>query len=187
MTRVTALIGLAVIALAIFVTVVASYVSAANLGNATEAGIKATYQNNENILAQYTNQIGEMAQVPEMQRDDLKEVYREAMGARYGEDGSKAVFQWLQEQNPQLNNAIYTNLQNAVVAGRGDFSVEQTKLIDQRRAYETALGTVWQGFWLNMAGYPKINLEKEYLPISNTYADEAFKTGKEDGVTFRKK
>lgn len=165
---------------------VGSYVSAANYGNRMEKTIQATWENNENVLAQYSNRIAEMAQVPEMQRDDLKEVYRDAMTGRYGQDGSKAVFQWLQEQNPQLNNEIYTRLQVSMESGRKDFEVAQTTLIDQKRSYETELGFVWRGFWLRVAGYPKIDLSK-YKVITNNYANEAFETGVENGLTIRKK
>lgn len=182
----TPLICVAVLFGAVFLTALVSYISAANYGNRAEKGIMATWEDNENTLAQYSNKIGEMAQIPEMQRDDLKEVYTTAMQARYGSEGSKAVFQWLQEQNPQLNNAIYTNIQTEVAAGRDDFKIAQSKLIDQKRSYEVAIGSVWQGFWLNMAGYPKIDLNK-YKAITNDYADEAFEKGSENGLVLRKK
>lgn len=165
---------------------VGSYISAANYGNRAEQGIKSTWENNENILAQYSNRIAEMAQVPDMQRDDLLAVYREAMAGRYGKGGSNAVFQWLQEQNPQLNNEIYTKLQVSMEAGRKDFEVAQTTLIDQKRSYQTELGYVWRGFWLRLAGYPKIDLDK-YEAISNDFASEAFTAGRENGVTLRDK
>lgn len=164
---------------------VLSYISAANYGNRAEKEILATWENNENILAQYSNRIVEMAQIPEMQKNDFIEVYRGAMEGRYGENGSQAVFQWIQEQNPQLNSAVYTNIQTSMEAGRRDFEVAQTRLIDQKRAYETNLGYVWKGFWLNLAGYPKINLE-DYKAISNDYAEGAFATGKENGVKLIK-
>lgn len=179
------LICAGILAAAALLTVVVSYVTAANYGNKSENEIVATWEDNENILSQYTNKIGEMAQVPTMQRDDLKEVFTAAMNGRYGEDGSGAVFQWLQEQNPQLNNALYTNLQTAMEAGRDDFAAGQRALIDQKRSYNTSLGTVWRGFWLKQAGYPKIKLS-DYKAITNTYADDAFETGIEDGVTLRK-
>jgi hypothetical protein len=106
------------------------------------------------------------------------------MEGRYGENGSQAVFQWIQEQNPQLNNEIYTRLQVSMESGRKDFEVAQTTLIDQKRSYETELGFVWRGFWLRLAGYPKIDLDK-YNAITNNYATEAFDTGVENGLTIR--
>lgn len=163
---------------------VGSYVSAANYGNRAERGIEAAWENNENILAQYTNTIGEMAQIPAMQRDDLKELYASTMTGRYGPEGSKAMFQWIKEQNPQLDSSVYIKIQSAIESGRKDFEVAQTNLIDQKRAYNTELGTVWRGFWLRMAGYPKIDLDK-YKAISNDKARVAFENGIENGLTLR--
>ena len=173
------------ILLALIVAGIGSYVSNANYGNRAEKQITAAWENNENILGQYSLKIAEMAQVPDMQRDDLKEVYRAAMEGRYGEDGSRATFQWLQEQNPQLSPEVYTRLQQTMVAGRNEFRVAQTELIDLKRGYETNLGYVWKGFWLRLAGYPKLDLNK-YQAITSEYAQEAFKTGVDKGITLRK-
>lgn len=164
---------------------IGSYITNANYGNRAETQIKATWENNQNILAQYSNRIAEMAQIPEMQREDLLKVYKGAMEGRYGDNGSQAVFQWIQEQNPQLNSEVYTRIQASMESGRKDFEVAQTTLIDQKRSYETNLGYVWKGFWLNLAGYPKINLD-DYKAITNDYAEGAFTTGKENGVKLTK-
>lgn len=161
-----------------------SYVSAYNTGNRLEQNIKATYENNRNILAQYGSKIAEAAQVPAMQRDDLSAVVTAALEGRYGEDGSKAVFQWIQEQNPQIDSTVYVQLQRMIEAGRNEFTAAQTKLTDQKRVYETALGSFWQGTWMSVAGYPKIDLA-EYKIVSTGRADEAFETGVEEPIQLR--
>jgi hypothetical protein len=71
-----------------------------------------------------------------------------------------------------------------VEAGRIEFAAAQTKLVDQKRVYETALGSFWQGTWMTVAGYPKIDLA-EYQIVSTTRADEAFKTGVEEPMQLR--
>ena len=161
-----------------------SYISAANTGNRMERTIVATDENNRNILAQYGNRIAEAAQIPSMQRDDLTAVVTAALEGRYGDDGSKAVFQFIQEQNPQIDSAVYTQLQRMIEAGRIEFAAAQTKMVDQKRVYETALGTFWQGTWMGVAGYPKIDLA-EYQIVSTARADEAFKTGVEEPMQLR--
>lgn len=161
-----------------------SYVSAYNTGNRLEQNIKATYENNRNILAQYGNKVAEAAQVPSMQRDDLTAVVTAALEGRYGDDGSRAVFQWIQEQNPQIDSTVYVQLQRMIEAGRNEFTAAQTKLTDQKRVYETALGSFWQGTWMSVAGYPKINLD-EYKIVSTARADEAFETGTEEPLQLR--
>lgn len=161
-----------------------SYISAYNMGNRMEQNIIATDTNNRNILAQYGNRVSEAAQVPAMQRDDLTQVVTAALEGRYGEDGSQAVFQWIQEQNPQIDSTVYVQLQRIIESGRIEFANAQTQLVDQRRVYETALGTFWGGTWLKIAGYPSIDLD-EYQIVSTSRADEAFETGVEEPIQLR--
>lgn len=158
---------------------VISYINAYNAGNAVEQALKAAKENNENILAQYGQKIQEAAQIPTMQRDDLLAIFTGAIQARYGADGSQAAFQWLQEQNPNLDQQTYVQLQRMIEAGRNDFTTGQTKMIDIKRGYETQLGSFWRGTWLKIAGYPKIDLA-EYKIVSTGRAQDAFEKGVED-------
>lgn len=175
----------AVIALVALMSVV-SYVSAANSGNESERRLTAMYENNQNILGQYTIKVQEMAQVPDMYRDDLKEVIAATFQGRYGEGGSKATWQWLKEQNPNLDPGLYNRLQQTMEAGRNQFTVSQTELLDMKRKYETDLGYVWRGFWLKQAGYPKINLDEiKVVKAGNTEA--VFEAGVDEGIKLRKK
>lgn len=155
-----------------------SYISAYNTGNQLENKLKAEYENNQNILAQFSQKVLEAAQVPDMMRDDLVKVTREAIQGRYGETGSRAVFQMITEQNPQVSEALYVKLQQLIEAGRDEFKNGQTRMIDTKRAYETALGSFWQGTWMRIAGYPKEDLSK-YKAIITDSVEATFKTGKE--------
>lgn len=161
-----------------------SYISAYNTGNRLENQIVATYEDNQNILAQYSNRIAEAAQIPAMQRDDLTAVVTAALDARYGEEGSRAMFQFIQEQNPNIDSAVYTQLQRMIESGRIDFAAAQTRLIDQKRVYQTALGTFWGGMWMRIAGYPKINLD-DYKIVTNARTEDAFETGMEEPMKLR--
>lgn len=155
-----------------------SYVSAYNLGNRMEQQIKAEWENNKNILASYGQKVAEAAQVPTMMRDDLQAVVVKSIQARYGENGSQATMQWIQEQNPSLDPQLYRKLQQIIEAGRDEFKSSQTRLIDVKRNYETSLGTFWQGMWMRIAGYPKINLA-DYKVVTTDNVEESFKTGRE--------
>lgn len=158
-----------------------NYVSSYNYGNQIEKSIAAAYEKNQNTLSQYSNKIGEMAQVPSMYKNDLKELYKEAMGGRYGDGGSKAMMQWIKEVNPSLDPSLYKNIQQAMEAGRTKFENSQNVLIDKKRSYETRLGTFVGGMFLNWAGYPKINLD-DFKIIKSSYSNDAFETGVEDGI-----
>lgn len=169
---VVALLGAA---LAIFAV---SYISASNRGNQMEKAIEATYEDNQQKLGQYGQRILEAAQVTDMARDDLLKVVREAISGRYGENGSQAVFQAINEQNPTVDPELYRKLQQLIESGRREFQDGQTRLIDQKRVYTTALGTFWGGMFMRMAGYPKIDLNK-YQAITTDRAAQVFEAGKE--------
>lgn len=162
------------------ITAIVSYVSANNQGARMENQIKAEFENNKNILATYSQKVAEAAQVPEMYRDDLHKVVVEAIQSRYGAEGSKATFQWLKEQNPSLDPALYTKLQQIIEAGRDEFKNSQTRLIDVKRNYQTNLDFFWSGLWLRIAGFPKINLD-DYKIVTTDKVEKAFATGREDG------
>ncbi len=158
---------------------VMSYISAFNTGNQLEKSLQATYSNNQNILAQYSQKVMEAAQVPDMARDDIVKVAKAAMEGRYGSEGSKAVFQMITEQNPTVDPMLYRQVQQIVEGGRNEFQNAQTRLIDQKRVYETALGSFWQGMWLRIAGYPKVNLA-DFKVITTDRTEATFQAGKEE-------
>ena len=147
---------------------VSSYVTYHNYGNAQEQSIKAAYKNNQNILSQYNLKLGEVVQVPSMYKDDLKEVFDAALQGRYGENGSKAVFQFIKEQNPTIDSSMYVKIQQLIESGRNEFQLAQTQLLDKKRSYETALGNVWSGLWLRITGYPKIDLDEYDIVVEES-------------------
>jgi hypothetical protein len=179
-----ALITAAIVVGGIAVIGGSSYVSAYNTGNRLENVIEATFTDNKNVLAQYSNRIAEAAQIPAMQRDDLTAVVTAALDARYGEEGSQAMFQFIQEQNPNIDSAVYVELQRIISGGREDFRIAQTRLIDQKRVYNTALGSLWGGTWMSVAGYPKIDLD-EYVIVTNARTEDAFDSGQEEAIQLR--
>jgi hypothetical protein len=159
---------------------VSSYVSAYNYGNNMENQLKAVKSDNKNIYAQYGQKVLEIAQVPDMYAADLVKVTTAAIEGRYGKEGSKATFQWIQEHNPSLDASLYKKIQQVIEAGRTDFENGQRRQIDIRRQYETQLGTFWGGMWLKFAGYPKVDL-KEFDIVSTEQADKVFADHKEVG------
>ena len=164
---------------------IGSYISYANYGNRTEVAIKAKYADNENVYANGTQKVMEIAQVPTMMKDDLKEVFTAAIQGRYGENGSQATFQWLQEQNPQLDPGIYRQLQQVMESFRNEFKNAQTALLDQCRSYETARGNVWSGLWLRITGYPKMDIEKMCTIVTTDKARQTFETKRDTGIRLR--
>jgi len=171
---------LAVLGLITFL-VIGMFVEANNYGVKAEQSIIAAYDDNRNILSTYGKKVAETAQVPAMYRDDLTKVVSASMEGRYGADGSKAAFQWLKEMNIPFDSSLYKQIQQIIESGRNDFQVGQTKLIDQKRAYQTELGKFPRSMFMSILGFPKIDLKK-YDIVSDNRTEAAFDTKREEAI-----
>ena len=141
-------ISLLVLVLVSIATVAISYISANNDGARMENQINQLNKDSENKLSKYTLEIGELIQVPEMYKNDLKEVITATFSGRYGPDGSKAVMQWIQERNLNFDSSLYKNIQIQISAGRKEFEIAQTRKLEQCTVYENNLAYFWKGIWL---------------------------------------
>lgn len=155
-----------------------SYVSAYNYGNRMDNQLTAIKENNKNIYAQGTQKILEMVQVPSMYTADLKTLIEADIQGRYGKEGSKATFQFLKEHDVKLDSSLYLKIQQTIESFRNEFQNNQTKMIDVKRSYLTGQGSLWAGFWMRLAGFPKINMA-EFNAITTDNAESVYKAGKE--------
>lgn len=157
-----------------------TYIKYYNLGAQAEQKLDAAWQENKVVLNGYTTKVQEVAQVPGMYKKDLQDVVQATFQGRYGKDGSKAVFQFIQERNMNLDPQMYRQIQQVMESGRNDFTTSQKQLIDVKRSYETQLNMFWSGLFLKFAGYPKVDLNKYKVVVLND-VNQKFESG-EDAV-----
>ena len=152
---------LAIIAGTIFlaaVTGIVSYAKWHDYANKAEVGLVTAIENQKSHRAENFNKIQELVQVPAMYVKDLSKAFNSAIEARYGQEGSKAVFQVLSESNPNLSPEMYSQIMRVVEASRNQNANDQTEILDRKGGYQTNIGNLWSGFWIHTAGYPKIDL-----------------------------
>jgi len=122
--------------------------------------------------------VQEAAQVPGMMTEDMSKIVKEAIQGRYGEGGAKATWLMLKEQNPSLDPRLYVKVQQLVESYRIEFKNSQNKLIDIKRQYETERNSLVSGFWLRLAGYPKIDLNTIKI-ITTDRVEDTYQKGRE--------
>lgn len=178
--------AIALIAIAAVVVLVGgSLISYNNSFVTLETQVKKFNKDSENHLSNYTLKVQETAQVPEMYKDGLKEVIKDTFQGRYGQDGSKAVMQWIQEQNIPFDSSLYKEIQVVISSGRDEFRISQTKKLDACGLYETKLGQFPGSMIAGMFGYPRIDLEKTCQVVSDVTTQKAFDAGVQKPISFK--
>ena len=146
------------------------------LGNNSEKTIESLYAKSESTLSNFTTEILELTQVTGKYKEDLSQIIKESLQGRYGENGSQAVFQFLKEQNLNLDSNLYLNLQNRIIAGRSEFKNSQEKILDVCKQYKIELDGLFSGPVLRIFKYPKIDLKEYCTIVSDEQTKETFKT-----------
>jgi hypothetical protein len=154
-----------------------------------ENSIPAIYEDSKNVHSNYVLKIKEMAQVPKMATEQLSRIVKDAIQGRYGDDGSKAVFQFIKEQNPTIDPTLYTNIQKEIAGGRTDFENKIRMVIDKKRVATDMLDQTVGGTFLKFMGMPRksfgYNGDKDDYPvIMSEQSAETFKTGIDKGINM---
>ena len=90
--------------------------------------IQAQYKKIESNYEKMSRVILQQAGIVNKYSEDFKNIYKGMMQGRYGKDGSKAMFQWIKEQNPQISDTLYAKLMTTVEAQRTGFDRQQSKV-----------------------------------------------------------
>lgn len=135
------------------------YLGFRNTAQSFEVDIPAQYTETQNVYDNGWKKVVEIAQVPELQAKQVKDVYAGVMTGRYGADGSKALIQLIREDNPKLGEAVYTKVQQTVEAFHDSFQASQTNLIGRKQEYAKFITATTAGIFYNWLGkYPHIKI-----------------------------
>jgi hypothetical protein len=173
------------VGIVMLIVVVTTVIGAQNSLVTMEEGVSAQYADNQNNYDNMFKKFQEAAQVPAMYTEDLQKVYSSAIKSRYGEEGSKALFQFIKEQNPNFDAGLYKNLQAMIEAGRNSFQSAQTTLLDKCRIYKTELRVWPNSFLASFLGFPKVDLEKVCTVVTSDRTQNAFDTKKDEAIKLR--
>lgn len=179
-----AVIGIFVIILMFGGYIVGTVISFNNTAIRMENGISAQYEQNKNNYDNYFKKLKEVAQVPEMYIKDMKKLWDGVMTGRYGTEGSKAMFQFIQEQNPTVDASLYKKIQDIIESGRNSFEADQKMLIDKKNSYDNFRQIFPNNIITEFLGFPKIDLTK-YAIVTSQETEQAFETKKSEPINIR--
>lgn len=170
----------------IFFFLIGGLVSANNTAVRSESSIIAAHVESQNVLGQYAPKLKEALGVTKLQAQAVADVISRANETRYGKEGSEATIQWIQEQNPALDQSSYRRIIDMIEAGRNDFKNAQTRKIDMIRSYRTEIGMFPGAMFYSFLGKPTPGFFEKYEGIViSGHADNAFKTLRDDGVELK--
>lgn len=165
--------------------IVGTFVSHYNTLVRFENNIEKFDNASKNVRSAYTLKIKEMAQIPDMYLADLTKVINETMEGRYGKDGSKAVFQFIQEQNLPLDPKLYQSIQAEMVQGRAEFKISQDKKMDICTGYQNQLNYAFSGFVASMLGFPKKDIDTLCKIVLDSETNKVFETHEDSAIKLR--
>jgi hypothetical protein len=177
-------IGVIAVLGVLFVSALGIVLTSYNTAVQMETSIVAQYDQNRNNYAKMFNSLKEVAQVPDLYIEGLKTVYDSAIQGRYGKDGAKAMFTWIQEQNPQVDSHLYVKIQSLIEANRNDFESNQKSLIDKKQIYAVYLKQMPRGFILSVMGFPKIDLN-HFAIVTSEDTETAFESKKAGPISLK--
>ena len=150
-----------------------------------EVVIKKAKQEAGNVHSNMVAKVREIAQVPGMYAEDLGKVVNEALQAKYGEEGSQAMFQWFKDMDLKIDTAMYTKLQRVIESSRNDFAAQQKMQLDKVQQLELFLADPFDEWVVGVFGYPRIDLDEYSDVVKTDTTREAFETGVDKPLELR--
>lgn len=163
----------------------ATYQSVHDNAISWEATLEKKNGETEAVLSRVTVSVQQTAGVVEIYASDVKDAIKAAVEGRYGKDGSKAVFQMIQEKNPTVSDKLYLKLADLIGGGQKEVQIIQTQKLEVCASYKKELGYLIRGGILRFQGFPKADLVLQCRVISDSATRGAMETGLQQPIKLR--
>lgn len=171
------IIGIALVAIVVllFGTVWSTRSKAIRLKNQ----IDAQYVTNKSNYDAMWKTFKEATQVTELQTEQFKDAY-DALFQGRGNDN--LLFNAIKEQNPTMDNSVYTKLQDIITSNRKTFDKNQKTITDMINNYNSYVQT---NFIMQFMSFEPLNMD-DYVVLSSK-TNSAFATGEDDQINLKDK
>lgn len=144
-----------------------------------EVGFEAQVKANESTYDKMWKVIKKKANVTDKYSQDFRKSYSEIMQGRYGDSQNRqqAMWNWIKEQNPQLDPSLFKELSNSIEALHNEFDLVQKKMISIKANHEKLRRRFPSS--IIVGSRPELELKM----VTSGKTDKAFQTGKDDDVS----
>lgn len=137
---------------------------------------------NKNEMDAMWKIIDQNAQVTEMQKSALMDIFKSYAEGRTPKGGAGALMLWVKESVPNLKpmSKVYMVLMNTVTSQRDGFKFRQKELLDLKREHDNLIDVFPGSVFAGLLGRHKIDV----VIVTSSRTENAFKTGKDDDTTL---
>lgn len=139
--------------------------------------ISAAYKNNQQVYSSIRIQIEQSGLVAETYSDQVIRAIQEAMTNRYGGGGAKGAMLWIKEQNPTIDLATFTKIQQIIEVSYIRFEANQTTLLDKGRIFDTRIEQFPGSLLAGVLGWSHADIEPFMTVLTSADAQRDFSTG----------
>ncbi len=125
--------------------------------------------------------INQKAQVSSEYKDAFREIYKDLIEGRYGNEKGGSLMKLIVESNPNFDVSLYKDLMNSIEAERTSFFIEQKKLIDLGREHMDLLKTAPSSWFVGNRPEIKITI------VSSEKTKQIIESGEENDIDLFKK
>lgn len=136
---------------------------------------------NKSQMDKMWKNISQTAQVTDMQKSALIEIFNGYAQARTGGGNNGSLMKWVQETVPNVDQTTYTKLQNIILAERDGFAMRQKEILDFKREHDNLIDTFPNNIFAALLGRNKINV----VIVTSTRTETAFETGRDDDIKLK--
>lgn len=147
--------------------------------NSLEEKIEAQYQSNQASYDAMWKSFKEMAQVTDLQAEQMKDVYTSVINGRYQDDIT--LIKMIKEDNPKMDDNMYSRLENHIATSRSDFSNKQKTLADIISQYNAYIRN--KPIMKMISGKETKDSSKYITTSSET--QNAFKSGEDSEINIK--
>lgn len=141
--------------------------------------LKNKFKKQESVIASYYDKmwkvLKQQASLTDQAAETFKDIYIPLISGRY-EKGDGTLMKWIQEQNPNFDQSLYTKLMDNIDILRTDFTNQETIAATIKEEHDNLRQEFWSSIWLK--GEPELI----WKSITSSKTENAVKTRIDDDI-----